>query len=111
MKTMHLKSRRASKSGMRDVLNNVVVLGGLLAALLANPAFADESVEVSNLVRAGGYAAARGKADSFLARHPRDAQMRFLKGVILTEQNKSAEAIALFTKLTEDFPTLPEPYN
>jgi tetratricopeptide (TPR) repeat protein len=111
MKTMHLKSRRASKPGMRDVLNNVVVLGGLLAALLANPAFADESVEVSNLVRAGEYAAALGKADSFLARHPRDAQMRFLKGVILTEQNKSAEAIALFTKLTEDFPTLPEPYN
>jgi tetratricopeptide (TPR) repeat protein len=111
MKTMHLKSCRASKPGMRDVLNNVVVLGGLLAALLANPAFADESVEVSNLVRAGEYAAALGKADSFLARHPRDAQMRFLKGVILTEQNKSAEAIALFTKLTEDFPTLPEPYN
>jgi tetratricopeptide (TPR) repeat protein len=111
MKTMHLKSRRTSKPGMRDVLNNVVVLGGLLAALLANPAFADESVEVSNLVRAGEYAAALGKADSFLARHPRDAQMRFLKGVILTEQNKSAEAIALFTKLTEDFPTLPEPYN
>jgi tetratricopeptide (TPR) repeat protein len=111
MKTMHLKSRRASKSGMRDVLNNVVLLGGLLAALLANPVLADESVDVSNLVRAGQYAAALGKADSFLARHPRDAQMRFLKGVILTEQNKSAEAIALFTKLTEDFPTLPEPYN
>jgi tetratricopeptide (TPR) repeat protein len=111
MKTMHLKSRCASKPGMRDVLSNVVVLGGLLAALLANPAFADESVEVSNLVRAGEYATALGKADSFLARHPRDAQMRFLKGVILTEQNKSAEAIALFTKLTEDFPTLPEPYN
>jgi tetratricopeptide (TPR) repeat protein len=111
MKTMHLKSRCASKPGMRDVLSNVVVLGGLLAALLANPAFADESAEVSNLVRAGEYAAALGKADSFLAQHPRDAQMRFLKGVILTEQNKSAEAIALFTKLTEDFPTLPEPYN
>src|SRR6476661_4063407 len=111
MKTMHLESRCASKPGMRDVLSSVVVLGGLLAALLANPAFADESAEVSNLVRAGEYAAALGKADSFLARHPRDAQMRFLKGVILTEQNKSAEAIAIFTKLTEDFPDLPEPYN
>jgi tetratricopeptide (TPR) repeat protein len=111
MKTMSLKSRRASKPGMRAVLNNAVMLGGLLAALLANPVFADEPAEVSNLVRAGQYAAALGKADSFLARYPRDAQMRFLKGVILTEQNKSAEAIALFTKLTEDFPALPEPYN
>ncbi len=37
--------------------------------------------------------------------------MRFLKGVILTEQNKPADAIAIFTKLTADFPDLPEPYN
>jgi Flp pilus assembly protein TadD len=37
--------------------------------------------------------------------------MRFLKGLILTEQNKSAEAISVFTKLTEDFPRSPEPYN
>src|SRR3990172_3862933 len=37
--------------------------------------------------------------------------MRFLKGLILTEQSKSTEAISVFTKLTEDFPRLPEPYN
>ncbi len=42
---------------------------------------------------------------------PRDAQMRFLKGVILTEQKKPAEAIRLFTALTEDFPDLLAPYN
>ena len=51
------------------------------------------------------------RADAFLVQHPRDAQMRFLKGVILTEQSKQAEAIVIFTKLTEDFPDLPEPYN
>ena len=37
--------------------------------------------------------------------------MRFLRGVILTEQGKQAEAIAAFTQLTQDFPELPEPYN
>jgi ketosteroid isomerase-like protein len=37
--------------------------------------------------------------------------MRFMKGVILAEQNKTAEAITIFTKLTDDYPTLPEPYN
>jgi tetratricopeptide (TPR) repeat protein len=37
--------------------------------------------------------------------------MRFLKGVILTEQNRQADAIAVFSKLTEDYPDLPEPYN
>ena len=36
---------------------------------------------------------------------------RFLKGVILTEQNKTGEAIKVFTALTEDYPELPEPYN
>ena len=37
--------------------------------------------------------------------------MRFLKGVILTEQSKPQEAITAFTKLIEDYPELPEPYN
>jgi tetratricopeptide (TPR) repeat protein len=92
-------------------LNKTVVLAGLLSALLAAPAFADEFADVTKLMRAGQHAQALSKADAFLSKNPRDAQMRFLKGVILTEQNKSAEAIAIFTKLTEDFPTLPEPYN
>jgi Flp pilus assembly protein TadD len=37
--------------------------------------------------------------------------MRFLRGVILTEQGKQAEAVTAFTQLTQDFPELPEPYN
>ncbi len=37
--------------------------------------------------------------------------MRFIKGMILSEQGKSAEAINIFQKLTEDYPELPEPYN
>ena len=37
--------------------------------------------------------------------------MRFLKGVIQTEAGRPADAIATFTKLTEDYPELPEPYN
>ena len=37
--------------------------------------------------------------------------MRFLRGVILNEQGKQADATAAFTALTQDFPELPEPYN
>lgn len=51
------------------------------------------------------------RANSFLASHPKDAQVRFIKGLILTEQNKTAEAIKVFTGITDDFPELPEPYN
>lgn len=96
---------------LRPVLNKTVALSGLLAALFAAPVFADDFADVTKLMRAGQYAEALNKADAFLNKNPRDAQMRFLKGVILTEQNKSSEAIVVFTKLTEDYPGLPEPYN
>ncbi len=74
-------------------------------------AVADDYSDVNRMLRAGQLAEANAKVDQFLATKPRDAQMRFLKGVILTEQNKPGDAISTFTKLTEDFPELPEPYN
>jgi tetratricopeptide (TPR) repeat protein len=37
--------------------------------------------------------------------------MRFHKGLILTEQKKTMDAIRVFSSLTEDYPDLPEPYN
>jgi tetratricopeptide (TPR) repeat protein len=99
------------RSGMCPSLNKTFVVSGLLTALIVSPVYADDLADVTKAVRAGQYADALSKADAFLAKHPRDAQMRFLKGVILTEQGKSAEAIGVFTKLTEDYPELPEPYN
>jgi ketosteroid isomerase-like protein len=83
----------------------------LTAAGCASLAFADEYGDVSRLIRGNQLAEAVAQADKFLATKPRDAQMRFLKGVALSEQGKASDAIALFTKLTEDFPELPEPYN
>lgn len=81
------------------------------AALIATPAFADNATDINALIRTGQYPDALIKVDAGLVQTPRDKQLRFLKGVILTEQNKPNEAIAVFTKLTEDFPDLPEPYN
>jgi hypothetical protein len=71
----------------------------------------NEYAEVSQLLQAGKLAQAQAKADQYLAAKPRDPQMRFIKGVILRDAGKTAEAIAAFTKLTEDYPELPEPYN
>jgi tetratricopeptide (TPR) repeat protein len=111
MKNMLFKPCIAPTLDLRRFLQKTAVLSSLLAALFANSAIADEIADVSKLLRGGQYAEALVKTDSFLGQHPRDAQMRFLKGVILTEQNKPSDAIAIFTKLTEDFPDLPEPYN
>jgi tetratricopeptide (TPR) repeat protein len=63
------------------------------------------------LLRQGKADEALTKADAYIAGKPRDPQMRFLRGVILTEQGKQAEATAAFTQLTQEFPELPEPYN
>jgi len=67
--------------------------------------------EVHRLHYAGQTAAALAKADTYLASKPNDAQMRFLKGVILAETQRSSEAITLFQKLVDDYPDLAEPYN
>lgn len=83
-----------------------------LAALLHGTAvLADEYSDVSQLVRSGKLVEAMAKADQYLAGKPRDPQMRFLKGVIQRDSGKTADAISTFTRLTEDFPELPEPYN
>lgn len=109
---------QTSIHGLRGLISKTAhktaVLSSLVAALFAVPAstaHASEMSDINKLMRAGQYAEALTKTDAVLAKHPRDAQLRFTKGLILAEQNRSAEAIAVFTKLTEDFPDLPEPYN
>ncbi len=83
----------------------------LAAALVVTSTHADEYTDVSQLVRSGKLTDALIKADQYLAAKPRDPQMRFLKGVIQRDSGKTADAITTFTRLTEDFPELPEPYN
>jgi tetratricopeptide (TPR) repeat protein len=85
----------------------------LCAALFAAPVLAagDETAEISRLLQAGQLAEAMKHVDAGLAQKPGDARLRFSKGIILSQQNKPTEAIAVLLKLTEDFPDLPEPYN
>ena len=85
----------------------------LLAACLVTAfgARADELADVQRLYYSGQPAAAMQRADQFLATNPRDPQMRFFKGVILTDAKRNMEAIALFEKLSDEFPDLAEPYN
>lgn len=72
---------------------------------------ADELQDIGAMLKSGQHAQALERVNRYLASRPKDAQARFLKGLILTEQNKSAEAIDVFTKLSQDYPELPEPYN
>ena len=83
----------------------------LAAACTALSSRADEYTDVSQLMRASKFPEAMTKVDSYLATKPADPQMRFLKGVIQRSLGKQTEAITTFSKLTEDYPELPEPYN
>ena len=87
------------------------LLLGLALAVSVSFASAQTIPDVQRLMKQGQMPQALEKVDLYIASKPKDAQGRFLKGLILTEMGRSAEAIAVFTKLTEDFPELPEPYN
>jgi tetratricopeptide (TPR) repeat protein len=105
------------RSGTRATVTQplrLMAMSVALSAALSAPlvmAQSDDYAEVNRLMRAGQFSEALTKADQHLANKPRDAQMRFLKGVIQTESGKPTDAIATFSKLTEDYPELPEPYN
>ncbi|MDP2694113.1 MAG: tetratricopeptide repeat protein [Gallionella sp.] len=81
----------------------------LLSASLV--VYADDIQDAHKLFKQGQHSQALDKVNGVLAGKPKDAQARFLKGLILTEQGKPAEAIKAFSALTEDYPELPEPYN
>jgi tetratricopeptide (TPR) repeat protein len=83
----------------------------LALALQCGLAVADNYADASRLFKQGNHAAALETIEAAIAANPRDARSRFLKGVILTEQNKPNDAIKVFTALTDDYPELPEPYN
>ncbi|MFC5523945.1 tetratricopeptide repeat protein [Polaromonas jejuensis] len=83
----------------------------LAATLTVCAAHADDYADISRLIRAKQYPQALAKVDQYLAGKPRDPQVRFFKGVIQTETGKTSDAMDTFTKITEDYPELPEPYN
>jgi tetratricopeptide (TPR) repeat protein len=81
------------------------------ACLCAAAVHADDYSEVGQLLREGKLIEAQARAERYLAVKPRDAQMRLYKGIIQREAGRNADAIATFSRLAEDHPELPEPYN
>jgi len=72
---------------------------------------ADDLQGIRALAEAKNYPEAMKQLDAYLDKNPGDAQGRFLKGILLSDQKRSDEAIKIFVSLTEDYPELPEPYN
>src|SRR5664279_4044576 len=87
------------------------IILGLVLSVSISFANAQTLPEVQRLMKQNQMPQALEKIDLYISTKPKDAQGLFLRGLILTEMGRSADAIAVFTKLTEDFPELPEPYN
>lgn len=92
-------------------LSRFLAAAAVCALLAGAPALASDIQEINQQFRKGDLAGALDNANRYLAKNPKDAQARFLKGLILADQGKTNDAIGLFTALTEDYPELPEPYN
>jgi tetratricopeptide (TPR) repeat protein len=69
------------------------------------------AVRIAAALRKGDKTGALKIADEFLEAHPRDAQFRFLRAVVLGDLGRQDEAATALESLNEDFPELPEPYN
>src|SRR5688572_6801323 len=87
-----------------------VLFATLFAAGMAS-AQSDDVQEASKLLKSGQHQQALERVNKALAAGPKDAQARFLKGLIFAEQGNSKEATEVFLQLTKDYPDLPEPYN
>ena len=96
---------------VRRTLPRLLRLLALTALVGAGQAYANDYAEITQLLKTGKAAEALTKADQRLAESPRDPQLRFLRGVAQADSGKQNDAIVTFTKLTEEYPELPEPYN
>lgn len=83
----------------------------LLFALAAAPAFATDLASAQRLWLAGQKTQAVELVEQALTRAPDDLQLRFALGVMRMELGEPAKAQTIFTRLTQDFPDLADPFN
>ena len=96
--------------------SNLLTVGCLQAALLTalfvcRPVMADLVSDVHGLLAKGDQTAALRVADAAVEANPREAQARFLQAVVLMDLQRSEDALVAFTRLAQEYPELPEPYN
>lgn len=96
---------------MRPTLSTLVLPFALLLALATAPARADDLSSAQRLWLAGQKTEAVELVEQALTRSPDDLQLRFALGVMRMELGDRARASSIFTRLTQDFPDLADPYN
>ena len=89
--------------------NNILLAVLLLPAQQAISATATEQIEA--MIKQGQLNEALNLTNQSLAEDRENVSYLFLKGLILTRQNKLDTAKEIFIRLTQEHPELPEPFN
>ena len=79
--------------------------------MLCRPAWANMVAEVQALLAKGDVNAALMRVETALEGQPRDVQNRFMHAVVMMEMKRDDEAFKAFTRLSQEYPELPEPFN
>lgn len=77
----------------------------------ARKVYAQGLREARELMDRKQYAEAIARLDTLSNARPREPQARFMKGIVLSDQGKVDDAIAVFRGVLAEFPELPEPRN
>ena len=92
--------------------SGIITVVFILALVAVCVARADSSTDqIEALISGGKLDQALSLTEKQLAGDPANVNYLFLKGLILTRQNKMDDAQDIFQRLTKEHPELPEPYN
>jgi tetratricopeptide (TPR) repeat protein len=83
----------------------------LLTSLVSVVGQADELRDIQQLAKQDQPDAALRRINTYLNANPQNLQGWFIKGLILAQEERTEEAIKIFTDITRNNPSLPEPYN
>lgn len=98
----------------------LILILALIASLCGGTAHAQDShaqvhqdsyAQVQQLLKTGKVTQALKQADDYIAAHPNDPQMRFIRAGVLQAAGHADEAENALTQLTRDYPELAEPWN
>lgn len=91
-----------------NILQSAVIV---FMCLIPATVYSNDVATVETLISNGEFDKALAVTDELLLEDKYNVNFSFLKGLILTRQNKLEEASKIFQDLTENHPELPEPYN
>jgi predicted Zn-dependent protease len=98
----YLRSRPCLRQALLATLLSACLGSALAQSTAQPPPPPTEPQQIEQLVRERKYADALKRADDWLVKNPRNAQVRFLRAIALTETGKAADAQAALEAMTAE---------